>query len=262
MKYKLEEFESIGTMYGSLLHSKFGIKYVDELRTLTKDQIQKELDVDPLIVEHWIDVLNLFKIPGINSRHAELLYQSDINTIIELSHRQAVRIFYKFRDIDEKTYYIILGYPSFRTIEEWINNAKLMTKRLKNSLSIPMIAVPMMNVDKVTELDPYGIVSIGDFLRKQKMIKGMRKLVKMKRSEYKDLNNFLEIIQIPGVDMYFTKTFWEAGFHDRNAIFSATSESIFNAVKQIQDLEEKPLELLTVTIINEIKKNLEEKIYE
>ena len=105
---------------------------VDNFLRIGKETLKQEVstrfhnEITEDEIEKWGEILDLFRIPKITPRVAEWLVNADINSVEELSHRDAMDIFYKLKTLDEKTYFIILNLPTLGEIDEWINFAKLM----------------------------------------------------------------------------------------------------------------------------------------
>ena len=112
-KFSLNEFECISDKYIKDLKAKFNITTVDQFYKYSRQQLLTGLDVEAKVLDQWISVMDLFKIPKMTARNAELLYYANINSVEELAHRDAARIYYKLRQLDKETYLIILNYVSY-----------------------------------------------------------------------------------------------------------------------------------------------------
>ena len=258
MKVSLESFEGIGKEYALQLKKKLRIHSVDDFLQYSLEELHEKTQIDMERLKQWADVLDLFQIPNITAREAELLYFANINSVQELSHRQAVRIFYKLKEIDEDTFYIILQIPKFAEIEKWIFYAKLMTKRIKFGENVPIILCPMVNIDNASELKNYRIFTIEDFVQKHPLISNLRQNINMKRKNYKNLLNMIKLIQVGGIDIYFAKIFFQAEI-DVEDLQSLEVDEILEKVSTIQSHEEEVLEKITQEHIMQLKQNLEGK---
>ncbi len=256
VKVKIEEFECISPHHADMLKAKLQIELVDDFYKYSRAQIMSELRVDDQIADQWFDVLELFRIPKMTTRYAELLYYCNINSIEELAHREASRIFYKLQQLDLETYLIILQYPTFAEIDEWIYYAKLMINRIKYSGAVPLVLIPNFTVDRSSNLAGFGIYTVDDFLFRRKMIKSLRrKVLDMSRSEYKEFINFINILKIDGVDVYIAKLLWEAGYRELKQVKEVNSDELLRDIQRVQQLEENPIEIITATHIAEIAQN-------
>lgn len=257
VKHSLSEFESIGENYGQILQKTMNIQTVDEFLKHSVEEIHKKADIDIERVEQWRDLIDLFRVPNLTARECELLYNSNINSVEELSHRQSLRIFYKLREIDAETRFIVLSFPTFAQIDEWIYFAKMMSKRIKFGLNIPLILFPMINIDIASEFKKFSIYTAEDLLDKQDQIKNVPKKVGIKPYRYHHLLDMIELVEIPGIDVYFATLLQKAGFNTVKILRNTPVDKIFEAVSNIQATEKDIPEKFTKDLIEEIKTNLE-----
>jgi predicted site-specific integrase-resolvase len=258
MKTKLIEFETIGSEYAHKLKKDMGIDSIDDFLEYSLEEIHQKSNIDVQRLQQWTDVIDLFRIPDLSSREAELLYFADINSIRELSHRQSLRIFYKLREIDEDTHHIILQLPTFNKIERWIYYAKLMTKRIKFGQNIPIILLPMVQFDNASELKNFKIFTVEDFARKHKIISNLRKKINMSRKNYHKLLNFISYLKIAEIDVYFARLFQEGGIESPEEFLNMENSDILNQILPLQENEPSCLEKLTIETIEQIKTNIKE----
>ncbi|MHA1674109.1 MAG: DUF4332 domain-containing protein [Promethearchaeota archaeon] len=255
--HNLSEFESIGLDYAQILRKSMKIRTVDDFLKYTHQQIHEQGNIDLERVEQWANLIDLFRVPNLSARECELLYNSNINSVKELSHRQSLRIFYKLREIDTETRFIVLSFPSFAQIDEWIYFAKIMSKRIKFGLNIPMILFPMVTIDIASEMKKFSIFTAEDLLEKKERIKKLGKKLHMKSSIFNQLQDMIAIVHVPGIDIFFAKLLQQAEYGTLKMLLRTESSTIFEAVEQIQsNLTDIP-EKLTLEHINTIKSHLE-----
>jgi NAD-dependent DNA ligase len=219
----LSQFETIGDKYSKILKDKMKIDTVDDFYEHSLEEIVEKTEIESKRVQQFIDVLDLFRIPKLSIRNAELLYSANINSVEELSHRQASRIYYKLKQIDVESHLIILQLPSFAEISEWIYYSKLLSKRIKYGLNIPMILLPIIGLDEATELKKFQIITVEDFRNRSRLVPGLRKKLGLSKDEFKDLNNIVKMLEIDGIDAYMAACLMEIG------------------IKTIEDLNNTPL---------------------
>ena len=259
-KCLLEAFESFGEESVRLLKEKLNVATVDDFLSYPLTEIREKTGIEMNRIQQWKQVLELFKIPQLSPREAELLFYVNINSIEELSHRQAIRIYYKLRDLDKNTYFIIIQFPTLAKIDKWIYYAKLMTKRIKNGLAVPLLKLPLMTVERASELQKLGIWTAGEFLNKIRVIKDLRKRMKMGRKEWREFVDLLRFLEIDGIDAYFATTFFQAGIKSVEMLHSMTDENILTLVKAVQNKEEKCVERLTLNTLSVIKQNIAKRL--
>ncbi|UYP46165.1 hypothetical protein NEF87_002450 [Candidatus Lokiarchaeum ossiferum] len=259
MKTYLKEFENIGKEYANQLQKQMKIRSIDDFEKFSLEEIHQQTKIDMERLKQWADVIDLYHIPDLTTREAELLYFANINSVQELSHRQAIRIFYKLREIDIETYHIILQLPTFQKIENWINFSKLMTKRIKFGQNIPIIMIPVVEFDHASELKNFKIFTVEDFVQKSPMISNLRKKIGMSRHNFHILENTIDFIKVEGIDLYFANLFLQVEIEGINDFLSLNNDEILQKVKEIQDNDENCPEKLTLKHIEEIKQKIMEQ---
>ncbi len=259
MKTFLKEFENIGKEYADQLQKQLKIRSIDDFEKYSLEEIHEKTKIDMQRLKQWADVIDLFHIPDLTAREAELLYFANINSVRELAHRQAIRIFYKLREIDLDTYHIILQLPTFAKIEDWIKFAKLMTKRIKFGQNIPIIMLPVVEFDHASELKNFKIFTVEDFVQKGPMIAGLRKKIGMSRKQYRSLENAVGFIKIEGIDLYFANLFIQVGIEGTEEFIDMDSEAVFKLVENIQANDQDCPEKLTLEHIEQLKQKMGEK---
>lgn len=261
-KIPLDRFESIGPEIARKLQRKLKIGSVDEFLKMKRngklDEIKNKMKLDniePARIDKWAEMIELFTIPNISAREAELLQNIDINSVEELAHRDAVQILSKLRVLDEETYFILLQLPSISQIESWIYYAKLMTRRMKIGYNIPLISLfPTVKIENAVEFQKYRIWTLEDFEVTFKTIPDLRSRVNMTKKEWDKMLSLMEIVRLDSVDIYFARVLFNAGYTTLKGLENAISEEIYEKVKAVQAAEEHPLEILTNQIIDMIKK--------
>ncbi|MHA1728251.1 MAG: DUF4332 domain-containing protein [Promethearchaeota archaeon] len=258
VEYTLSRFESIGMEYAKRLEKGLNIKLVDDYYKYDAEKIHEKTKIEEKRLKQFSEIFDLFRIPNMTPREAELLYYININSVEELSHRQAVRIYYKLKEIDVKTYFIILELPTFAKIDRWIYFAKILTKRIKYGINIPLILFPMVTIDNVSELQNYQIWTLEDFEIKSPLISGLRGKINMTRSKYLDLQDMIEMVKIGGIDVYFASVFLKAGIKKADELKDLENNEILRRVKEIQDKEKNCPEVMDLEDVLEIKQNIGE----
>lgn len=257
MKTFLTQFETIGGVYAANLRKTMNIRTVDDFLEHSLEQIHQKTKIDMDRLEEWLEVFDLFRVPNITPRRAELLRFASINNVEELAHRQTIRVFYKLQEIDEKTYYIILQLPTFSEIDNWIYYAKLMVKRIKVGENIPIILLPMLNFENASGLKKFNIYTIEDFLNQEQNITGLRKKIGMSRKNYNDMKKIISLIQIDGIDLLTAKIMWKAGIESPQDILEQNKAELLQKLANCAELDSEkkgcPSELELADIIDQIK---------
>ncbi len=251
----LSQFESVGFEYTKKLKT-LKIKNIDDFLKYPIEFIHEKSGIDIKRLEQFSDLFDLYRVPQLSAREAELLYNANINSVEELSHRQSIRIYYKLKNIDEETYFIILQLPTFAQIDEWIYFAKMLTKRIKYGLNIPLILFPMVSIRNASELKNYKIFTLNDFISKEPNIPKIWRNINMKRKDYKKLIGMIGFVKIAGVDIYFAKIFQDAGIKNVKEFKELEADEILKMVKTVQIQEISCIEEIDIETIKEIKKSI------
>jgi predicted flap endonuclease-1-like 5' DNA nuclease len=127
-KYKIEEIEGIGKVYGPKLQAA-GIKTVAGL--LAKGQTpkgRKELaeatGIDGTLILKWANMSDLFRVKGIGPQYSELLEKAGVDTIKELRHRVPEHLHAKLAEINSVGKPLVRVLPGLKAVQSWVEQAK------------------------------------------------------------------------------------------------------------------------------------------
>lgn len=268
----IERIESVGDFYASKL-KELNIESVDDFlnSNLTPEELSEKINVDLKRVQQWYDVINLFMVPKVDLKTAEILYNANVNSYKELSHRQATRIYYKIKEIDEDTYFIILSYPKLSEIEEWVYYAKLMSRRIYNSLNIPLISLGLLSLEQLSYLKMLGIITCEDFEYKISVIPRIRSKLKMSKEDYQKLLDLIDLCSIKGVDPLLAKMLYSAGIKSKElfkkispehllegtTLGTAKEQIVIKGIKAVIGEFPEITETVDISFIKKIKSTLE-----
>ncbi len=132
--YKIEEIEGIGPVLGEKLSSA-GITNTDKLLAASKTKKQrKELAEATGISEKQIlkfaNMADLFRIKGVGPEFAELLEVAGVDTVPELSQRNAENLTAKMEEVNVAKN-LTRRVPSLKEVEKWIAEAKSLPRELE-----------------------------------------------------------------------------------------------------------------------------------
>jgi hypothetical protein len=255
--YTLEQFETIGSYFGNLLKKKAEIETVDDfftetnhgkdfkpllekLRALDKKQAKKKKDdtvpeVSESKLVEWSQVFDLFRVPKMTPRMAELLVHADINSVRELAHRDSIQVWYKIKELDESSYFIVIKSPSLSEIESLVYYARLMTRRIKYGYDVPLINFPMVTIDFASEMQKFKIWTIEDLEANTAIIPSLAGKIGMPREEYAELLGMCDLCKVNGIDILIARLLAHAGIKSLQQLRSLSTDDVFNRLAALMD---------------------------
>lgn len=127
----IETIEGIGPAYGTKLRNA-GIRVVDDLlnagSTRSKRRVlARRVDVAPGTLLKWVYRADFFRIRGIGTQYSELLESAGVNTVGDLSRRNAKNLYATIRAINREKN-LVRRVPPYRTVQGWIRSAKTLRR--------------------------------------------------------------------------------------------------------------------------------------
>jgi predicted flap endonuclease-1-like 5' DNA nuclease len=124
---KLEDVEGIGPKYADKLRS-IGIRSSEAFLQAAstpkgrKDLAEKSGISEKLILE-WANHLDLYRIKGVGSEYADLLEEAGVDTVVELSQRNAANLYQKMVEVNGAKK-LVRKMPVQSQVADWIEQAK------------------------------------------------------------------------------------------------------------------------------------------
>jgi nucleotidyltransferase/DNA polymerase involved in DNA repair len=130
MRYKIEDIEGIGGVYGSKL-SKVGINSTADLlkhcgSAKGRRQVAATSGLDEGKLLKWANMADLMRIRGIGKQFSELLEAAGVDTVKELRTRRADNLAATMKQANARKK-LTRGTPSQRQVATWIDQAKSMS---------------------------------------------------------------------------------------------------------------------------------------
>jgi predicted flap endonuclease-1-like 5' DNA nuclease len=121
------DIEGVGEVYAAKL-KEAGLSTVEALLEAGKtpkgrDTLAETTGISGKLILKWVNHADLFRIHGVAGQYAELLEAAGVDTVVELSRRNAANLAEALaKTNDEKK--LAGTTPSLSQVEKWINEAK------------------------------------------------------------------------------------------------------------------------------------------
>ena len=124
---KIIDIEGIGPAFAKKL-SAAGIKSVEALlkRGATpkgREEIAKETGLGHKEILEWVNRADLYRIKGVGSEYSDLLENAGVDTVVELSKRDAKNLMVKMTETNTKRK-VVRRLPTEKQVAGWISQAK------------------------------------------------------------------------------------------------------------------------------------------
>lgn len=131
MVYKIEEIEGIGASYAEKLNAA-GIATTEDLLTRCatpagRKKLYEETGISPKHIMTWTNHADLMRINGVAGQFAELLEAAGVDTVKELSHRNAANLTAALESTNEQ-HHLCGRVPSESEVQRMIDQAKQMPR--------------------------------------------------------------------------------------------------------------------------------------
>ena len=134
--YDIEEVEGIGPGYGKRLR-KLNINRTLELlekgsEKESRAEIAKGVDLEAFVIDKWVSMSDLLRLPGVRGQFAELLEASGVKSVHEMASLSANAVAEKMKITNDKEHRIPFNRPEAEMMSEWTNMAADWIKSAKD----------------------------------------------------------------------------------------------------------------------------------
>lgn len=124
---RIIDIQGIGPAYAEKL-GRAGIHTTD---TLLKEgsspqgrkMISESTGISHDLVLRWVNMADLYRIKGIGSQYSELLEAAGVDTVVELSKRDAEHLNQKMAEVNQARN-LVNGLPGLKRVSRWVTEAK------------------------------------------------------------------------------------------------------------------------------------------
>jgi len=130
---KLVEVEGIGASYSQKLQEA-GIETLEKLleegaSPKGRKEIAEKAGVSEKLILRWVNMADLFRIKGIGEEYADLLEAAGVDTVPELSQRNAENLHKKLAEVNEAKK-LVRRVPTQGEVNKWVEQAKQLPRVL------------------------------------------------------------------------------------------------------------------------------------
>jgi len=127
MRKKLEYVEGIGPAYAQKL-GEIGILttgklMVEGVTRAGRQELAEKSGITETLILKWLNMIDLYRIKGIGSEYAELLEAAGVDTVPELTQRNADNLYQALANINEEKR-LVRQLPTPEQVAEWVEQAK------------------------------------------------------------------------------------------------------------------------------------------
>lgn len=127
MSVSIKKLEGIGPVYAKKL-AYAGIRTSKDLleagRTRSnREGLARKLDISYKLVLRWVNLADLIRIKGISEEYSNLLEESGVDTVAELSNRKPESLHTAVLEVNKKKK-LVRRAPSLGVVKRWIEHAK------------------------------------------------------------------------------------------------------------------------------------------
>jgi predicted flap endonuclease-1-like 5' DNA nuclease len=124
---KISDIQGIGPANTEKL-AKAGIRTTEALlkkgaSAEDRKEIEKMTGIGNRPILEWVNMADLYRITGVGSQFSELLRETGVNTVVELSKRLPKHLFAEMVEINQ-TKNLVNRMPTMGQVEDWVKQAK------------------------------------------------------------------------------------------------------------------------------------------
>jgi predicted flap endonuclease-1-like 5' DNA nuclease len=128
---KLADIEGIGPAYAEKL-KKAGVTSVEDLlqkgaTPKGRKELAETSEIGDALILQWVNHADLFRINGIGGQYSDLLEAAGVDTVVELSRRNAANLLEKMTEVNTQKN-LVNRLPVLSMLEKWIEEAKTLPR--------------------------------------------------------------------------------------------------------------------------------------
>jgi len=130
----IKDIEGIGPSYAEKLVAA-GIKTTEQLLEAgcngnDREELGKKTGISSKLLLEWVNLADLMRIKGVGEEYSDLLEEACVDTVVELSNRNAENLHLKIFEINEEKKLVRVT-PTLKQVQEWIAEAKTLPRKVE-----------------------------------------------------------------------------------------------------------------------------------
>ena len=124
---KLEKIEGIGTKYAEKLQAA-EVTSTEELLDVGgsrkgRQDLAAKSEISETLILEWVNLADLFRIPGIGEEYSDLLEEAGVDTVKELRNRNPENLHKAVQEVNARKK-LVRQVPGLSQVETWIKSAR------------------------------------------------------------------------------------------------------------------------------------------
>ena len=131
---KILDIEGIGPTYAQKLTAE-GITTTDALLEVGatskgREELSEKTGIAESLILEWVNLADLFRIKGVGEEYSDLLEEAGVDTVVELSRRNAENLHAKILEVNEAKQ-LVRRPPALSVVQNWIEQAKTLPRKVE-----------------------------------------------------------------------------------------------------------------------------------
>jgi predicted flap endonuclease-1-like 5' DNA nuclease len=131
---KILDIEGIGPSYAQKLTSA-KITTTEALldagaTTTGREELSEKTGIAESLLLEWVNLADLFRIKGVGEEYSDLLEEAGVDTVVELSRRNAENLHAKILEVNKQKQ-LVRRPPARSLVQNWIEQAKSLPRKVE-----------------------------------------------------------------------------------------------------------------------------------
>ena len=131
---KILDIEGIGPTYAQKL-THVGITTTEALLDAGatpsgREALSEKTGIAESLLLEWVNLADLFRIKGVGEEYSDLLEEAGVDTVVELSRRNAENLHAKILEVNEEKQ-LVRRPPALSFVQNWIEQAKSLPRKVE-----------------------------------------------------------------------------------------------------------------------------------